>query len=486
MRAILLITALLCLPAISFCADNEGIGDLVGAWGGTASWSGYTSRFALEFKQNDKGDVIVSFDLPETNVMHVTVGKVIKELDAFRVWKFVFQLQQDRNVMTGSCDFGGRNITFALKKNVLISGPSVLSPARKMGKPVWIFDAKAPVWGSPAVSKNVVFFGSNDGTLYALGADSGNVLWQFKTGGAIVARPTLHGSSLYVPSDDGHLYKLKEESGQLQWQFDMGGSDIKRAFPNGKDAVYDYYASSATISDGLVYVGSANGKLFALDEESGTRRWEYQTKDMVRSTPVIAEGLVFFGSRDHCVYALSAKSGALRWKYDTGEIVVSSPVYNRGLIFIGSRSSDIFALEAANGKVRWRFFYWLSWVESSGVIRDDVLYVGSSDYQLLFALNTKTGRPIWSFDTDGSAWSTPAVSKDAVFIGAAGTVGYMADHRGGFFAVNRKDGKEKWRFVFDSIPGAFAYGVASSPVVADDKVFFGSIDGKFYAFKTEG
>jgi outer membrane protein assembly factor BamB len=163
--------------------------------------------------------------------------------------------------------------------------------------------------------------------------------------------------------------------------------------------------------------------------------------------------------------------------------VTSSPVYADGTIFIGSRSANVYALDAATGDVKWRYFYWFSWVESSASIRDGILYVGSSDYELVVALDTKTGNPVWSFDTDGSPWSSPVVTEDTVFVGSAGSVGYMVDHRGGFFAINRADGKEKWRMMWDPMPNEFNYGVVSSPAVGDGLVFFGGLDGIFYAVK---
>jgi eukaryotic-like serine/threonine-protein kinase len=286
-------------------------------------------------------------------------------------------------------------------------------------------------------------------------------------------------------SDDGYLYKLNAKSGREVWRFDTGGGKVKRS-PTGmkEEEQYDNFTSSAVVADGVLFIGTANNKLLALDEKTAKTIWEYQANGLIRSTPAVAEGLVFFGSWDHFVYAIDQKTGTLKWKYDTGAEVTSSLVYADGTVFIGSRSADVFAFDAATGNVNWKYFYWFSWVESTGTVRDGVLYVGSSDYQLMFALDTKTGKPVWSFDTDGSAWSSPAVTEDTVYIGTAGTVGYMADHHGAFFAVDRKDGKEKWRMTWDPIPSEFVYGVVSSPVVADGLVFFGGVDGKFYAVKT--
>jgi len=136
--------------------------------------------------------------------------------------------------------------------------------------------------------------------------------------------------------------------------------------------------------------------------------------------------------------------------------------------------------------VKWKYFYWSSWVESSARIRDGILYIGSSDYQQLFAIDAATGRRVWNFDTDGSAWSTPAVTNKRVYIGAVGVMHYyLVDHHGGFFAVDRATGKVVWRYLMGPVPVSSTYGVASSPIVDHGRVFFGALDGTFYAFQED-
>jgi outer membrane protein assembly factor BamB len=165
--------------------------------------------------------------------------------------------------------------------------------------------------------------------------------------------------------------------------------------------------------------------------------------------------------------------------------VVSSPLVVGNTVYIGSRSSDLFAFDAATGKVKWKFFYWSSWVESSAHARDGVLYVGSSDFQQLFAIDAATGKKLWNFDTDGSAWPVPAVTDKRVYMGTVGVLDYFIPHHGGFFAVDRATGKEVWRYPFGVVAGKDTYGVASSPAVGNGLVFFGGLDGTFYAFRTD-
>jgi outer membrane protein assembly factor BamB len=104
----------------------------------------------------------------------------------------------------------------------------------------------------------------------------------------------------------------------------------------------------------------------------------------------------------------------------------------------------------------------------------------------MFAIDAATGKRIWNTGTDGSAWSSPAVTDKMVYIGVVGVTPYFIDHHGGFLAFDRATGNIIWRFPMEAIKGVVDYGVASSPAVDNEMVFFGGLDGTFYAFRAEG
>jgi glucose dehydrogenase len=84
------------------------------------------------------------------------------------------------------------------------------------------------------------------------------------------------------------------DSLQLLWKFKTGG-DIK---------------SSPAINDGLVFIGSADANVYAVDLENGHKVWEYTTGDFVEATPCVVNDCVFVGSSDSFLYALAAFSWA--------------------------------------------------------------------------------------------------------------------------------------------------------------------------------
>jgi outer membrane protein assembly factor BamB len=237
-------------------------------------------------------------------------------------------------------------------------------------------------------------------------------------------------------------------------------------------------------ANGTLYVGSADGSLYALDPADGHEKWHFSTQGAVRSTPAITDGRVFFGSYDHAMYALDAGSGALQWRRDTLMPVVSTPLVVKGTVYIGSRNADFYALDAATGKIKWRSFDWVSWVESSASERDGVVYVGCSDCRYYFAYDAASGKELWRFNTGGESWPIPLVTDSLVYGASVGYDGY--GRFGGFYALDRATGKPVWRFTLPPTGGDNGYGVGASPVMGDGKVFFGTLQGTFYAFPAGG
>jgi outer membrane protein assembly factor BamB len=67
-----------------------------------------------------------------------------------------------------------------------------------------------------------------------------------------------------------------------------------------------YGLSGPTVTDGVVYVGSEFGKVYAVDAATGRLRWIYTTGEMQDSLPAVAHGTVYVGSDDAKVFALKA------------------------------------------------------------------------------------------------------------------------------------------------------------------------------------
>jgi outer membrane protein assembly factor BamB len=124
----------------------------------------------------------------------------------------------------------------------------------------------------------------------------------------------------------GNSNSTAPNTNQTLWKFNTGGA-----------------VDSPTVAGGMVYVGSYDHKIYALNASNGNPLWNYTTGGAVASSPAVAGGVVFVGSYDGNVYALNASNGNLIWNYRTSDMVVSSPAAAGGVVFVGSYDHVVYA-----------------------------------------------------------------------------------------------------------------------------------------------
>ena len=110
------------------------------------------------------------------------------------------------------------------------------------------------------------------------------------------------------------------------------------------------------------------------------------------ATPALHGDLVIFAAYDGKVQAVSAQRWRGAWTYDAKLGIAGDVVVSGDRVLVGSRSYDLIALDAATGKELWKHYYWFSWIESPPVVRDGVIYTGSSDARTSMRSTLPTGR----------------------------------------------------------------------------------------------
>ncbi len=226
--------------------------------------------------------------------------------------------------------------------------------------------------------------------------------------------------------------------------------------------------SSPAVTGNVVYVGSADGNVYALDAASGAKKWAFRTGNNVASSPAVAGGVVYFSSTDDNVYALDAVSGAKKWAYRTGGQVSSSPAVVGGVVYVGS-NYGVYALDATSGAKKWAYRTRFS-VASSPAVAGGMVYVGSYD-GIIYAFDAASGAKKWTYPTGGpmGIGSSPTVAGGVVYVGSTD---------GNVYALDATSGAKKWAYRTGSI--------ASSPAVAGGVVYVGSMNMNMYAFHLPG
>ena len=161
----------------------------------------------------------------------------------------------------------------------------------------------------------------------------GTVLWEFETGGEVHSSPAIGSDgTIYVGSNDNKLYAINGKTGVKLWEFVTG---------------QDVYSSPAIGSDGTVYVGSNDKNLYALHGQTGVKLWEFETDDGVRSSPAIgSDSTVYAGSNDNKLYAINGQTGDKLWEFEAGGRVFSSPaIGSDGTVYVGSNDNKLYAIK---------------------------------------------------------------------------------------------------------------------------------------------
>jgi uncharacterized repeat protein (TIGR01451 family) len=250
---------------------------------------------------------------------------------------------------------------------------------------------------------------------------------------------------------------------QLKWKNPLGGNS---GVPESEPAVVN----------GVVYFGSTDGNVYALNASTGAKLWSFAIGNLGSSSPAVSHGVVYIGSNGGTVYALNANTGAKLWTYAAGVPVATSPAVSNGVVYIGSNDetapiNDFFALNASTGVLLWSF----SGVGpptsfSSPAVANGVVYVAAGDeldrsYDL-YALNASTGATLWSFQS-GAFFASPGVANGVVYIGSLD---------GNVYALNASTGVLLWNYLTGGAEFSF-----SSPAIANGVVYVGSDDGNVYA-----
>lgn len=224
---------------------------------------------------------------------------------------------------------------------------------------------------------------------------------------------------------------------------------------------FDEIRSGAVANDGIVYIGSWDNFLYALDTETGQKEWEFETDRNIRSSPAIGDSSIFVSSDK--VYSLNKTDGTQQWETDIPALGRGAPTLVDGTLYV-PRQGELYALDASTGNIQWSFET-DGGIYSSAAITNDTVFVGSRD-NYLYALNAENGELVWDKNTRSDIQGAPVVWEETVFVANSG---------GAVYALSTETGDEKWRF------GPVGDRFHTSPIVDGEQVYFGSVDRSFFA-----
>jgi outer membrane protein assembly factor BamB len=190
----------------------------------------------------------------------------------------------------------------------------VLNPSN--GKPRLRFRAHDSIYSTPAVSGDIAVVGNFSGEFYVFNGNKRNWPLEYELT-PYWWQVWAFGLAPHPPVESG-----------LLWGIDLGSN----------------ISSSPARQGDMAYLGVDN-KLIAMDLKGEKKAWSFVTAGSVKSSPALAGGLVFVGSDDGKIYALNATDGSKTWEFATGDKVGASPVIANGVLFVGSFDGKMYAIK---------------------------------------------------------------------------------------------------------------------------------------------
>jgi len=262
-----------------------------------------------------------------------------------------------------------------------------------------------------------------------------SIQWKTNISSTWLMPPVLADGILYTGSGNGTLYAVDVQTGEKLWSTD-GFSQLE---------------NSGAVGGDVLVAGGYDGRLRALDRHSGEVLWSFNTVYPVQASPLIVEDHIFVAT-DHALYALDLSTGKMQWQAPTGEegAYIGSPAYEDGVIYTTGGKS-LLAVDSGNGKELWRIER--DDMFTAPAVANGMIYIGNFD-KYFYAFDQKTGAEKWKVQSDGLFWGGPAVDGKTVYAGNDDLV----------YALDAQTGEQRWMF-------QMAGRSVSEPMVSDGVVY---------------
>ena len=282
------------------------------------------------------------------------------------------------------------------------------------GQQLWEADTGVPISGGPGAGSGLVVVGSSGGDVVALDGADGAVAWRARVSSEVLSAPAVGEGIAVVRTVDGKLFGLDTADGGQSWVYD-------RTVP----VLTLRGTSTPVIAGDVVVAGFDSGHLVALSLGDGQLLWESHVAAPTGRTelerladmdadPLVSDGVVYVVTFQGRVAAIDLDTGQPLWERDLSSHAGIG--VGRRLVYVTDELGHVWAFDRGNGSSPWR---------QDGLERRQVTrpvefgdYVVVADFQgYVHWLSTGDGRFAARVRTGGSAVRAPAVAgESAVFV----------------------------------------------------------------------
>ena len=297
-------------------------------------------------------------------------------------------------------------LIYVVSDSLVSGGDIIYALDASSGHQKWSFHTEEALSASspPTVAGDFVYILSASGTLYALDRLTGTEWWVEQVGNNDRFSPIVVSSVVYVVSnslatEESTVYALNAMSGQRKWLYQAKA----------------LATAPLVAAQGSIYLGTKYGTLYVLDAASGQRKWSYSVGSSIYSSPAVSNGVVYVGSDSGYLYALDANSGRPKWFVYVGESIKISPTVVNNITYVITNDT-LCALDLLTGHKRWsyqgNFFGW----QSKPTPASNTVYIGRKD-GTLYVVDGESGSEEWFYQTDTKLSFSPTMAGTIVLVG---------------------------------------------------------------------
>ncbi|MCA9605687.1 MAG: PQQ-binding-like beta-propeller repeat protein [Myxococcales bacterium] len=294
------------------------------------------------------------------------------------------------------------------------------------GGTIYSYDAGGGIAAEPALDprRDELFLATEDGVVHRLTASSGEVGWRQEIGGAVSQTPVLTDDAIYLVTDNDIVVALDREDGEPLWRY-------RREAPEG---FYVSEHAGLTIVDGHLLTGFTAGVVVSLDPADGALRWERDTSleleagpdgpprfADVDTTPVVLDGVVYIASFTGGLYALDLESGSVVWRDEELTGVTGITRATSRLLLLSSGDLGMVCIDREDREILWRRQL-PQGSPGRSVVAGDLVLFGESQGGFV-TLDLGSGRELGRFESQHGFSAAPSVADGRGFIlGNGGTL----------------------------------------------------------------
>lgn len=222
---------------------------------------------------------------------------------------------------------------------------------RLTGKRTWQTALKTRLSSGVGSGFGLLLVGTTDGEVIALNETDGSIAWRANLSSEVLSVPQSNGDIVLVQTLDDKVFALEQDTGEQRWLYE---SIIPALTLRG--------SSSPILSNNVAVVGLANGKVVALNPDSGQMVWEHRIStpqgrsELERMTDVDGDLLlvgdtVYATSLNGNVAAIEVATARIRWQKEISSYHGVDEGFSN--IYLANDTDEIIALEQSSGNSAW-------------------------------------------------------------------------------------------------------------------------------------